>query len=183
MKLLTIGLLASSLSAGCSMPNPVGPRFGDTLESTSYENPSPVSLTIRDRDKAGFATGTGPARFTRVDADGVQTLQTGTVPRDMFVQLPNGTRLNLSTGTDITADGLKFNPETGSFEVKRFTTSASEPLRAANEGLDRLVSIVAALTPAQRDAQLAYFEAQAKIAEGMTKAVLEAVIAGIKGGI
>lgn len=176
--ILVVSVLAL---AGCSMPNPVGGRITQGIDGATLDAPSPVSISIVDKQKSGTASGTGPARFTSVTGEGVQTLQTGTVPRDLFLQLPDGTKLNLSTGTDISAEGLTFDPKSGAFAVKKFSTITSEPVRAANEGLDRLVQIINTLTPAQKDAQLAYFDSQAKVAEGITKAVLEAVIAGLTG--
>lgn len=177
----TILIVFALCGFGCSIPNPVGGSSTQTIDGSQIDAPSPVTLSIVDKNKAGTASGTGPARFTSVTGEGVQTLQTGTVPRDLFLQLPDGTKLNLSTGTDINAEGLKFNPQTGSFEVAKFSTVTSEPIRASNEGLDRLIQIINTLTPAQKEAQLAYFDSQAKVAEGITKAVLEAVIAGLTG--
>jgi hypothetical protein len=156
--LLALALLACVGMIGCQN---VGPENTITRDNTTLRNGSPVTLQIEDHDKKGIASGVGPARFTSITQDEVQTMQTGTTPRDLFLaKLPDGTiRFNLSSGTDIQAEGVTFDAAAGSFRVDRFGTSASEPLRAGNEAYDRLVTYWVSLTDAQKQARLAEIEA------------------------
>jgi hypothetical protein len=155
----TLGMASlAMLMSGCQN---VGPENTITRDNTTLRNGSPVTLQIEDADKKGIASGVGPARFTSITQDEVQTMQTGTTPRDLFLaKLPDGTiRFNLSSGTDIQAEGVEFDAAAGSFRVDRFGTSASEPLRAGNEAYDRLVTYWVNLTDAQKQARLAEIEA------------------------
>jgi hypothetical protein len=155
---------------GCSQ-NDIGSNFGaDAQGRPKLVNPSPVTLTIEDQDKRGVANGVGPARFTSITAEEVQTFQSGTTPRDLFVKLPDGSQINLSSGTDINAEGLAFNPKTGEFKVAKFGTQASEPLRAGNEAYDRLVAYWQTRDEASKQAILAELqaiEAGASVAGGV----------------
>ena len=131
--LLVVLLALTILSTGCTR---VGSKWSSDRDGRPIvENGSPVTLQIEDADKKGTANGIGPARFTSITEGEVQTMQTGTVPRDLWLKLPNGAQFNLSSGTDIMAEGVTFNPATGAFSVKTFGTSASDPLKAHNEGL------------------------------------------------
>lgn len=156
---LTAGMAGiAMLMSGCQN---VGPSAGFTREGAHLMTPSPVTLDIQDNDKRGTASGVGPARFTSITQNEVQTMQTGTTPRDLFfVKDKEGVvRFNLSSGTDIQAEGLDFDVTTGSFRVDKFGTSSSEPLRAGNEAYDRLVAYWAALSADQKEARLAEIEA------------------------
>jgi len=175
-----IGLLLAAtllvLLAGCQQ---VGPRSDITRATTTLENGSPVTLQIEDADKKGVASGVGPARYTSITQDEVQTFQTGTTPRDLFlVKQPDGTlRFNLSSGTDIQAEGLEFDAATGGFRVAKFGTSASEPLRAANEAYDRLVAWWKALSADQRAA----FESQVRATEAIAPGAIDALFTFLTG--
>lgn len=159
VSLCLLFLLCMVVQGGCSQ-NDIGSRIeADKGGRPKLTNPSPVTLTIEDQDKRGVANGTGPARFTSITGDEVQTFQTGTTPRDLFLKLPDGSQVNLSSGTDINAEGLEFNPKTGAFKVAKFGTQASEPLRAGNEAYDRLVGYWATRDEASRQAILAELKA------------------------
>lgn len=168
--------------AACGTQNPIGNRVTQGMDRAMVENGSPVTLTIADGAKSGTATGTGPARFTSITESEIQTIQSGTVPRDLWIKLlPDGTRqFNLSTGTDIRARDVKVNPATGEISIGEFSTVTSEPIRAANEGLDRFIEIVKTLAPEQRQAIIAQFEAQRDAATGIAKAGFQAIIDAIK---
>lgn len=168
--------LALSLLAACQQ---VGPRSKIDRDKTDLENASPVTLQIEDADKKGVASGVGPARFTSITEGEVQTFQTGTTPRDLFLlKLPDGTlRFNLSSGTDIQAEGLEFDATTGGFKVAKFGTSASEPLRAGNEAYDRLVAWWTALSADQRAA----FEAQVRATESIAPGAVDALFTFLTG--
>jgi hypothetical protein len=159
MSTVTLGMASfAMLMSGCQN---VGPENTITRDNTTLRNGSPVTLQIEDADKKGIASGVGPARFTSITQDEVQTMQTGTTPRDLFLaKLPDGTiRFNLSSGTDIQAEGVTFDAAAGSFRVDRFGTSASEPIRAGNEAYDRLVAYWTSLSEAQKQARLAEIDA------------------------
>lgn len=172
MSTVTLGMASfAMLMSGCQN---VGPENTITRDNTTLRNGSPVTLQIEDADKKGIASGVGPARFTSITQDEVQTMQTGTTPRDLFLaKLPDGTiRFNLSSGTDIQAEGVTFDATAGSFRVDRFGTSASEPLRAGNEAYDRLIVYWASLTEAQKQARLAEIEAMKVTAPELADLIL-----------
>jgi len=147
------------LLSGCGQKD-IGTSFkSDKSGRPDLVNQSPVTLTIEDDVKKGVANGPGPARFTSITADEVQTFQSGTTPRDMFVQLPSGAKFNLSSGTDINAEGIEFDPATGGFKISKFGTSASEPLRAGNEAYDRLIVYWSGRDQASKDAIIAELKA------------------------
>lgn len=170
--------------AGCSTPNPVGGRVTQSAGDVTIDSPGPNTLTIVDGAKSGSATGSGPARYTRIDAEQLQTIQTGTVPRDVFYRIgADGSRhFGLSSGTDLSFKGFEYNAQSGTLKLAEGKTVTSEPLRASNEGLDRVVQIIQALTPAQRDAQIRYWEVQSEAAQGISKSVIEGILAGLRGG-
>lgn len=173
-------LLALLPLAGCGQKDIGGAFSNDKAGRAQITNPSPVTLQIEDADKKGIANGPGPARFTSITADQVQTFQSGTTPRDMFLQLPDGTKLNLSSGTDIAVKGLDFNPKTGSIKVAEFGTNSSEPLRAGNEAYDRLVAYWNSRDEASKQAILAELqtvEAVAPVAAGVVGELIK-ILAG-----
>jgi hypothetical protein len=165
---LMLGVLF--LSSGCEK-NKIGGSFStDPNGRPNINNPSPVTLTIEDEFKKGTANGIGPARYTSISDSTVETFQTGTTPRDLTLSLPNGARLNLSSGTDIQMTELSYSPETGAISVGSFGTNASEPLKAGNEAYDRLVAYWAARDEASKEAILAELktiEASAGLAGGV----------------
>ena len=63
-------------------------------------------------------------------------------PRDMWVKKLRRTARDVqpSSGTDVVAQDVKFDPATGAFSVGTFSTNASTPLQAHNEAYDRLVA-------------------------------------------
>lgn len=144
--------------AGCQN---VGPKHTFDRGGATLDTPSPVTLDIQDDDKRGTATGVGPARWTSITEGEVQTFQTGSTPRDMWVKKnPDGTlQFNLSSGTDVRAKGVEFDATTGSFKLGEMDLSASEPIRAGNEAYDRLVAYWTSLSADQKEAHLADVEA------------------------
>lgn len=170
-------IILATWGIGCS---PVGPRAKFTRADASIETPSPVTLDIADDDKRGTATGTGPARYTSITGAEVSTFQSGTTPRDLFVRLlPDGSRqINLSSGTDIIAEGVEFDAGSGSFKVRKFGTTSSEPLRAGNEAYDRLVTYWRALSADQREARIAEIRAVESIAPDV-RDMLIALLTGL----
>lgn len=139
----------------------VGPKHSFDRGGSTLDTPSPVTLDIQDDSKRGTATGVGPARWTSITEGEVQTFQTGTTPRDMWVRkTPDGAvQFNLSSGSDVVAQNVEFDAVTGTFKVGAFSTNASEPVRAGNEAYDRLVAYWTSLSDDQKAARLAEVEA------------------------
>lgn len=81
----------------------------------------------------------GPNAYATLDADGTQEMSTGVTPRRIFYDRDTG-RLVVSSGSDISASGVKYDGKTGKLEIASFTTSSSEPIRAGNEAFDRLAA-------------------------------------------
>lgn len=160
LRILTL-IAMSVLAGGCQLP---GPRTSIDRARTAIASGSPVTVQIEDDSKKGVASGVGPARYTSITEDEIQTMQSGTTPRDLYFKLPNGTQLNLSSGSDINVEGMEYTPSTGTLKVKRFSTSSSEPLRAGNEAYDRLVAWWQALSADQRAVRIAEIEAAADLA-------------------
>lgn len=139
----------------------VGARARVDRDKTDLESPSPVTLQIEDDGKKGLANGIGPAKYTSITEGAIEMMSTGSTQREVWAKRnPDGTlQVQLSSGTDINADGVEYNPLTGAIKIKRFGTSASEPIRAGNEAYDRLVAYWETLTQAQKEARLADLEA------------------------
>ncbi len=158
----------------------VGPKHAFNRDGSKLETPSPVTLDIQDDDKRGTATGVGPARYTNISENAVETFQTGTVPRDMWVKkAADGTvQFNLSSGSDVVAQDVEFNPATGAFTVGTFSTNASTPLQAHNEAYDRLVSYWTALAAEQKEAHIADLEAMKETAPQLANLIL-GIVAGL----
>jgi hypothetical protein len=170
-------LLFSLFACACT---PVGPKTQIDRANTELQGASPVTLQIEDADKKGVANGTGPARFTSITQEEVQTFQTGTTPRDVWIRKSESGELqfNLSSGTDIQAEGLEFDAISGSLKVKKFGTSSSEPIRAGNEAYDRLITYWTSLTEAQKEARLAEIDALKVTAPELADLIL-GVITGL----
>lgn len=143
---------------GCAAK--IGSQSDFDSTKSSITNGSPVVLDIRDADKSGTASGVGPARYTSITGDHVQTMQSGTIPRDVFatVNADGSIQFNLSSGSDISAKGVEFNPATKALKVAEFSTLTSEPLRAHNEAYDRLVAYWASRDEASKQAILAQLD-------------------------
>lgn len=185
---LLVGLLMfgyafmSGLLGGCQSvdtPTNTFDRGGATLK-----NPSPVTLDIQDDEKRGTASGVGPARWTSITGEQLQTFQTGSTPRDVWVRKsPDGTlQFNLSSGTDVTAEGIEFDQSKGVFKIAKFGTNASEPIRAGNEAFDKLVDYWKSLPQTQKDALVAQMDT-IKAAYPSMESVLSGLIKALTGGV
>lgn len=180
IKVLTIGLMLAALFAGAGGCQTVGPKNTFDRGGATLQNPSPVTLDIQDNDKRGTASGVGPSRWTSVTGDEVQTLQTGSTPRDLFFK-NDKLQFNLSSGTDISASGLEYDPATGSLKIANFSTIASTPTRATNEAYDRLVAYFQSLSKDQLEAlkaEQATVQAVAPTAANVIQAIINAAMTG-----
>lgn len=177
MKYAALVLIPMAMLGACQQ---IGPKHTFDRGGATLDTPSPVTLDIQDNDKRGTATGVGPARWTSITEGEVQTFQTGSTPRDMWVKKnPDGTvQFNLSSGTDVRAKGVEFDAATGSFKLGEMNLSASEPIRAGNEAYDRLVAYWTTLSKEQKEAHLADVEALKVTAPELADLIL-GIVAGL----
>jgi len=157
---LALAALTSAVLSTLGCAAKIGSQSDFDSTKSSLTNGSPVVLDIRDSDKSGTASGVGPARYTSITKEHVQTMQSGTVPRDVFATvLPDGSvQFNLSSGSDIRASGVEFNPETKALKVAEFSTLTSDQLKAHNEAYDRLVAYWSSRDEASKQAILAQLD-------------------------
>lgn len=173
MKSLALGSLIvfTLLAGGCQQ---VGPKGTYTRTAATVETPSPNTLNIQDNDKIGTANGVGPARYTSVTEGEIQTMSSGVTPRDLWYRkLADGTvQFNLSSGTDIEAEGVEIDPASGTFKVAKFGTSASKPLEALGQANAALAAYWTALSTDQRAARIAELEAASKAGDTFAPVIL-----------
>lgn len=136
----------------------VGPSIKQDATGVKLATGVPNTLTLTDSDGQWTSNGVGPAQWTDLTAEGVQTFRQGSTPREIFWD-GNTHRLVVSSGSDITAEGVTVDPVAGMLQVQRFTTTASEPIRAQNEAFAALVGYWSTLTQEQRAAHIADVEA------------------------
>ncbi len=134
---LAIAMLFVISQAGCAAT--VGKKINVDPKKAANTNGSPNTLTLADADGTWNVESAGPARYSEITADGITTVQHGSTPRDIVWNSPDGARLSISSGSDITAESVKLDQAKGVLEVKGFTTSASAPIKAGNEAFDRLI--------------------------------------------
>jgi len=154
---LMISFLVLSVLLGCTSANE-GATVGSSLRTqatladtrngaantlTMVENAETETSTPTDGSAPTITTrggGTwtgnsfGPNAYATLDAEGTQEMSTGVTPRRIYYDRDTG-RLVVSSGSDITAKNVLYDGKTGKLEIGEFTTSASEPIRAGNEGL------------------------------------------------
>ena len=73
-------ICAPPVLGGCAT---VGSDHGQDIGKISTRNGSPVTLSMVDADGTWGVNGVGPARYSSVTDKGIDTLQTGTTPRDI----------------------------------------------------------------------------------------------------
>lgn len=153
-------------------------RGGATLEK-----PSPVTLDIQDNDKRGTVTGLGPARWTSITEGEVQTFQSGSTPRDMWVKkTPDGAvQFNLSSGTDVSAKGVEFDAASGSFKLGELNLSATAPLEVSVAALDQWRQRLINLDQAERDVAIKQAEAFADTIQAAMPEVAAIIRTAITG--
>lgn len=181
--IITCVVVAAAMIAVCHIfgcAATVGSDFKQDMTGVKAVNGSPVTLAIQDKEKIGTANGVGPARFTSITGGEIQTLQSGTVPRDLFLtRKTDGTwQVNLSSGTDISAEGVKVDPRTGAVSIAKFGTLTSTPLAAHNAALAPLVDYWKARDDASRQVLIRQIEAAENISTDL-KAVLIQALTGL----
>lgn len=125
------------------------------------------TITMDDADGSWRAHASGPASSLSQSAEGLDAIKTGQITRDIAYADPSGRTISISSGSDIVAKGLEvsIDPASGTAIVKlaEFSTVTSEPTRASNERLDRLVEAWLGLSEDQRAAFEAAFPTLADI--------------------
>lgn len=173
---LIFGLLGAQM-VGCTR---VGGQVSQNARGVLVDNPSPNTLTMRDLpsgESQWTSNGIGPSQFTDMTSEGVQTFRQGSTPREVMYDGVSK-RFLLSSGADISAEALEIDPNTGVVRVGKFSTSASEPIRASNEAYKDLVPFWQSLTQAERDAVIAELETSETISESV-KPVLVTLLQGL----
>ena len=183
VRVVAAGLMLAALFAGAGGCQTVGPSNRFDRNQAALDNPSPVTLDLQNNDQRVTASGVGSAQFTTVTNDTVQTQQTGVTPRSVFVRLmPDGTRqVNVNSGTDIQAKGIRVNPQTGEVSIDEVGTIASAPTKAQNEAYDRLVAYFQSLSNDQLEAlkaEQATVQAVAPTAANVIDAIIKAMTSG-----
>lgn len=100
-------------------------------------------------------------RETLIDERGVETRGNNEVRTDQTIVLPDGTRITNISGKDVVLDslvGTKSPDGTVGFDLRGLRASASEPIRAQNEGLIALKDILVPLYAEQGDLAAAAFD-------------------------
>jgi hypothetical protein len=170
--LCLLSMIGALFLAACA--GPVGSVYQVDAKGARGENASPNKLTLADGEGVWNVEGIGPSRRTTIDETGsIETLQQGTTPRDAFIQLPDGTRLSVSSGTDVGAQSVTTYSEAGAkrLEIVGFNTSASEPAAQWVEAIKASVPAIVATTQAQRDAVIAALETQGEAARAVVEAL------------
>ena len=165
---------------GCA--GTIGSDRTQNIAKIDTRNGSPVSLDMVDADGTWSVNGVGPARYSSITDKGIDTLQTGTTPRDIvFTRAKDGVmRFGFNSGTDFRAGLVKFDPVTGALEIRDFDSSASAPLKALERITELVTAYHAARDQASKDAIIAEIqmigavipEVAAKIVEALKKAPL-----------
>lgn len=167
------GLLVGNV--GCQN---VGPTWEQNPAETISQTPAPNRSGMTDAEGTWAAEGSGPATVASVDADGVTISKGGSPTRQILYSRPDGTKVVVSSDTDIEAEGVEVDPETNQLKIKRFATSTSEPQRALNEGYAILVGYWTALSADQREARIAELKAMEAAGDAFA-GVLAKVLTGL----
>ncbi len=154
---LMVGVLAACGS--------VGPTREQTIGGVRSTN-SPLNGTAIVEEGGSFtAEHSGPLSAITMTADEFRANKPNQVTRDIAYRDPNGRSLTISSGSDLTAKGVRISVgEDQVVSIDEFSTSSSEPIRAANEALDRYADVWKSLSADQR-----------AVIEARVKAIGEAV--------
>lgn len=180
--LTLVGLCA--LAGGCAQnKGTVGQSFVPGDRGAEVRNGGPVTLNVRSDAEADVlsSSGTGPSGYGVANADEARWYAVNQVQRIIaFRRLPDGSVVfNSNTGSDVTlrAQELKIDPATGVISGKglELVTLSSEPIRASNEALDRLVPYWTSLSAEQKAAVLAELDAQIAATKAASPLIAEAL--------
>lgn len=158
--------VAAVTLGGCAA---VGPTATQNAAGQRTAN-SPLdttNMTVTPEGVSTFsATARGPVTEALVDDAGIESRTTGIVPR-RIIWTRDGQRLSIDSGSDIQAEGVEIDPATGSIKVARFSTSASEPLRALNEAIADFAPVWMKFSEDEKQRFLAAMEAVKATAPGL----------------
>jgi hypothetical protein len=156
----------------CGCVARVGSASSTDIKGTGYTNGSPNTIGLTGVDENWTANGTGPQQYTQMDDSGLQTFRQGSTPREIFYDKATG-RLVISSGSDVSAEGISFDPESGKVKVAKFSTVSSEPIRAGNEAFDRLVTYWSARDEASKEAIVEALKTATNIAPDVKDVLLQ----------
>lgn len=174
MFLIPLGLVLLVFTGGCQQVGPTA-KFDRTTSDLATGTPNVTD--IQDDTMRATISSTGTGGFISQSAEETQAFYNGTNPRNVRVDLlPDGTRrINLAGGSDFNAEGVEWTASTGDFKASKLTLSSSEPIRATNEALDRLVTYWTALSADQRAARIAELEAASKAGDTFAPVILSLI--------
>lgn len=156
-------LAVSAVMVGSPGCQAVGPTREQTIGGVKSRN-SPLNGTAIVEEGGSFtAEHSGPLSAITMTADEFRANKPNQVTRDIAYRDPNGRSLTISSGSDLYAKGVRVNVgDAQVVTIDEFSTSSSEPIRAANEALDRYKEVWVSLSADQRaviEAQVAAIEA------------------------
>lgn len=172
--------LAAATSPGCQA---VGPEHRQDAFRTDSRARAPNSINLVDSEPGrnwNYSINSAAAgQYTEINADGSLTRAAHGAPtRDLFLVLPDGKKVTLSSGSDVKMSGLSFQ-QNGATEstvmIDHFETISSEPQRAANEALAAMVPAWQTLTEAERETAIAQFEELGKLGNTLAPIVVQAL--------
>lgn len=164
--MLAIAAVLLGAVPGCQA---VGPDHQQDAFRTNSRARAPNSINLVDAEPGrnwNYSINSAAAgQYTEINPDGSLTRAAHGAPtRDLFLVLPDGKKVTLSSGSDVRMSGLSFQQDgatTSTVMIDHFETVTSEPQRAANEALAAMVPAWNELTAAERDAFVAQVEAWA----------------------
>lgn len=148
---VAISLVAVALG-GCAATVAPGPTFEQSSDAgvTKLQNQPPGAIGIREEGLNWAATGAANVKAVRVTGDGVLQLGSGPATRQVYWN-PKTNAFVLSSETDFRVDAVSvFNAEGKPlYDVKGFSTLASDPTRAMAEPLAAWGKTLEALSQAE----------------------------------
>lgn len=184
MKCLVLSVL---FLGGCVMPIAPGPKSELTSTSARQQNNPPQTLG-EATDAAGNKTTQlgGAASVSRVKQTGtsIDTEKSGGEQTSIILERGD-TKLSFLTPKDYKLESVRFNPQDGTLDLKKFEASGSEATKAIAVPMGAWVEYYKTLTPAQQQAFKDYLDAQVKAAEaiGSPFAGVLAKLAGAVAGV
>lgn len=175
--LCVIAALLAVTTPGCQA---VGPEHQQDAYRTDSRARAPNGINLVDAEPGRnwnySINSAGAGQYTEINPDGSLTRAAHGAPtRDLFITLPDGKRVTLSSGSDVEMSGLSYQQDgatTSTVMIDHFKTVTSEPQRAANEALTAMVPAWNALTEAERDAYIAQVEAWARAGDAFAPVLL-----------
>ncbi len=174
---LALALLVGIFTGGCQ---PVGPTYRQDSLTTEGRPRAPNRLGLAQRnaekDWNYQVESTASSSYTEITGDGsVVRAAPGAPTRDLYVTMPDGRKVTLASGSDVQMKGVSYEQDGANRSIVRideFATITSEPQRAVNESLDRLVLAWNALTEAEKQAHIEAWQTAAKLGDTLAPVLL-----------